>query len=365
MFLKNCWYVAAWDHELIDGKLLHRMLLNEHVLLYRGESGKAYAMNDRCPHRGALLSQGRLEGDAVRCMYHGMKYEGSGKCVQIPGQDMIPPKMRVRTYPVHESGHLVWLWMGDPAKADVSKILELPYMTDPKWKGLPGYLHYDANYLLIVDNLSDFAHLAFVHTKTLGGSEEYAYVSKPLAIEKHDRGFRVERWHMNADAPPFHRKVIRDKEAKVDRRNIAKMYVPGIFDMETLFAPAGQGAEKGNTAGAREYRNCQFMTPESDKTTHFFWAYLNNFEGEDSTISRSLLASLIEGFMEDKAIIERQQKTLDEDPSFLGQMLAILSDAPLVHFRRTLGKLIDAEQASPPSSTAAAPGEIRSAAATS
>jgi phenylpropionate dioxygenase-like ring-hydroxylating dioxygenase large terminal subunit len=128
----------------------------------------------------------------------------------------------------------------------------------------------------------------------------------------------------------------------VDRRNIANMLVPGIFTMETLFAPAGQGAQTGNLAGAREYRNCQFMTPETERTTHFFWSYLNNFEGEDSTISRSLLDSLIEGFMEDKAIIERQQRTLEEDPSF--QMLAILADAPLAHFRHVLGKLIDAEQ---------------------
>ncbi len=149
MFLKNCWYVGAWDHELIDGKLLSRVLLNEHVLLYRAESGKVVAMNDRCPHRGALLSQGRIEGDAVRCMYHGIKFDCTGKCVQIPGQDMIPPKMRVRTYPVHEIGHLVWIWVGDPAKADISKIVNLPYMTDRNWKGLPGYLHYDASYLLI------------------------------------------------------------------------------------------------------------------------------------------------------------------------------------------------------------------------
>jgi vanillate O-demethylase monooxygenase subunit len=140
--------------------------------------------------------------------------------------------------------------------------------------------------------------------------------------------------------------VIRDKTSKVDRRNIATMLVPGIFTMETLFAPAGQGAEAGNVAGAKEYRNCQFMTPETERTTHFFWSYLNNFEGEDNTISRSLLNSLIEGFMEDKAIIERQQTTLDEDPSF--QMLGILADAPLAHFRRILGKLIDAERAVAP-----------------
>lgn len=342
MFLKNCWYVAALAHELIDGRLLSRMVLGEHVLLYRGESGNVMALNDRCPHRGALLSKGRLEGDAVRCMYHGIKYDGSGKCIQIPGQEMIPPKLRVRSYPVIERSHSIWVWMGEAAKADPALIVDLPYLHDPSWKGIPAYLHYNANYLLIVDNLSDFSHLAFVHTKTLGGSEEYAFVTKPAAVERLERGFRVERWHINSDPPPFHRKVIRNKSAKVDRRNIATMLIPGIFTMETLFAAAGQGAQSGNLAGAREYRNCQFMTPETERTTHFFWSYLNNFEGEDSTISRSLLDSLVEGFMEDKEIIERQQRTLDEDPSF--QMLGILADAPLAHFRRVLDRLIDAEQ---------------------
>lgn len=351
MFLRNCWYVGAIDRELIDGRLLSRTLLGEHVLLYRGDSGAVIALNDRCPHRGALLSRGRREGDAVRCMYHGIKYDGAGKCVQIPGQDMIPPRLRVRSYPVVERRPFIWVWMGDPALADPAKIVELPYLGDSLWKGIPAYLHYDANYLLIVDNLSDFAHLAFVHTGTLGGSEEYAFVTKPTAIERLERGFRVERWHYDSEAPPFHKKVIPDKSARVDRRNIATMLVPGIFTMETLFAPAGQG-QSGHFAGAREYRNCQFMTPETERTTHFFWSYLNNYEGDDPTISHSLLNSLIEGFMEDKAIIERQQKTLDDDPTF--EMLAILADGPLVHFRRVLSKLIDAERATavnPPAET--------------
>src|ERR671928_233878 len=130
-------------------------------------------------------------------------------------------------------------------------IAHLPYLQDPRWKGIPAYLHYAANYLLIVDNLSDFAHLAFVHTKTLGGSEEYAYKSKPTAIERLEDGFRVERWHMDADAPPFHKKVVRNA-GRLDRRNIARMYVPGIFFMETLFSPAGDGAEKGNLANAKQ-----------------------------------------------------------------------------------------------------------------
>jgi vanillate O-demethylase monooxygenase subunit len=360
MFLRNCWYVAAWDYELIDGRLLARTLLNDRIVLYRGDGGSVIALQDRCPHRGALLSKGRREGDSVRCMYHGIRFDGTGRCTQIPGQDMIPPRLRVRSYPIVERNHLVWIWMGDPALADPGSIIDFPYLSDPRWKGIPDYLHYDANYLLIMDNLSDFAHLAFVHTKTLGGSEEYAFVTKPVAIERLERGFRVERWHMNSDSPPFHRKVIPNKDDKVDRRNIANMFIPGIFYMETMFAPAGQGAEKGNLEGARQYRNCQFMTPETDRTTHFFWAYLNDFEGNDATISRSLHASLVEGFMEDKAIIERQQVTLDEDPSF--QMLAILADAPLAHFRRVLDKLIEAERSAVvPAATGTAAGHAGAA----
>jgi len=97
MFLMNCWYVAAWDHELIDGKLLARTILEKPVLIYRGDSGRVAALDNRCCHRGAWLSNGRREGDDIRCMYHGLKFDPSGKCIQIPGQDNIPPKLGVLT----------------------------------------------------------------------------------------------------------------------------------------------------------------------------------------------------------------------------------------------------------------------------
>ena len=151
----------------------------------------------------------------------------------------------MRSYPVVERYNFIFIWTGDPEKADPKLILDYPPLEDPKWRGLPGYMHYKANWLLIVDNLSDFAHLAFVHTNTLGGSEEYAYKTKPVAIEKLDDGFRVERWHMGAEPPPYHKKVISNKTDTIDRRNIGRMIVPGIFTLDTTFAPAGQGVEKG------------------------------------------------------------------------------------------------------------------------
>jgi phenylpropionate dioxygenase-like ring-hydroxylating dioxygenase large terminal subunit len=199
----------------------------------------------------APLSMGRLEGDDIRCMYHGMKFSADGRCIQIPGQDVIPAKLGVRSYPVVERYNLIFIWTGDPEKADPKLILDYPPLADAKWRGLPGYMHYKANWLLIVDNLSDFAHLAFVHTNTLGGSEEYAYKSKPVAIEKLDDGFRVERWHMNADPPPYHRKVISNKTDRIDRRNIGRMIIPGIFTLDTTFAPAAREPRRASRSRAR------------------------------------------------------------------------------------------------------------------
>src|SRR4029079_4091821 len=140
---------------------------------------------------------------------------------------------------------------------------------------------------------------------------------------------------------PFHRKVVRNDQP-VDRRNVGTMHVPGVFFLESVFAPAGNGGEKGNFEGAKQYRNCQFFTPETDRSTHFFWDYLHDYDLQDPTIAQSLNKSMVEGFLEDKFISEGQQETLDADPGF--KMNGIVAVAPLAHFRRTLGKLIDAEQ---------------------
>jgi vanillate O-demethylase monooxygenase subunit len=340
-FLMNCWYVAAWDHELIDGKMLARTLLEKPVVIFQGESGKYVALDDRCCHRAAPLSMGRVEGDCIRCMYHGLKFDAAGQCNEIPGQERIPPSFKVHSYPIEERDHLIWIWMGDPALADTDLIVDYAPLGDPSWHGLPGYLHYDANYLLIVDNLSDLGHLAFVHTNTLGGSEDYAYHSKPASVERESWGFKVERWHHNVDLPPYHRKVAPDKGIKVDRRNITEMHVPGIFLMETMFSPAGSGTESLEE-GALQYRNSQYMTPETRSSTHFFWNYMHNYNLENPNIAISLKESLIEGFNEDKDLIEAQQKRLDADPTF--RLRVLNADEGFSHVRKLLEKRIGEEQ---------------------
>ena len=342
-FLYNCWYAAAWAHEIPEGEKLDRVYLEKPIVIYRGESRNYIALDNRCCHRGAPLSLGRVEGDCIRCMYHGMKYDSDGVVIEIPGQDVIGPNHRVQSYPIIEKGNLLWMWMGDPELANPKDINDYAPLSDSAWRGFEkeAYLHYDANWMLIVDNLADFSHLSFVHTNTLGGSEDYAFVTNP-EVEKLENGFNVVRWSKNDTPAPYHAKINPDVPDRLDRCNSVHMVVPGIFFMSTIMAPVGWDPDSENYDGVRQYRNCQFMTPETRSTTHFFWNYLHNYRIDDPTITASLQASLLEGFVEDKEIIEAQQKMLEYEDEF--QPRGLQGDEALVHFRKVFNSLVKEER---------------------
>jgi phenylpropionate dioxygenase-like ring-hydroxylating dioxygenase large terminal subunit len=93
--LRNVWYVAAWAHEVAAGAILARRILGEALVLYRAADGAPHAAADRCPHRLAPLSAGRMEAGNLRCMYHGLLFEPGGRCIEVPGQDMISPHLKL------------------------------------------------------------------------------------------------------------------------------------------------------------------------------------------------------------------------------------------------------------------------------
>jgi vanillate O-demethylase monooxygenase subunit len=340
MFLKRCWYVACWSHELDDAALVARTVLGEPLLLYRSEAGAAVVLQDRCCHRGAPLSLGRREGDCVRCLYHGLKFEPGGRCIEIPGQDAVPAKARVRSFPAVERSRWVWVWLGDPAEADPAQIPDTHWLDDPQWRSLPGRMHYDVGHLAIADNLLDFNHLPFVHPGTLGGSEQYAW-ERPV-IERLQRGVRVTRWVMNIPPPPFVA-AITGWTAPVDRWNIYEFSVPGIFVMDSGVAPAGQGAREGNRRGALQFHSCQALTPETAASTHYFFAQPHDFALDRPEVTQALHDIIVQAFAEDARMIGAQQRTLALDPGF--EMLPLAMDAALMHYRRVYeGLLVEEER---------------------
>jgi len=338
MFVKNAWYVAAWDFEVIGDTVFERTLLGESVILFRQSDGKPAALENRCCHRGAPLSLGRKEGDCIRCMYHGLKFDASGSCVEIPGQSRIPPRARVRSYPVVQRSRLIWIWAGDPALADETQIPDLYSINHPAWRTRPGYKRFAANFLLISDNLLDFAHLSYVHENTFGGSEDIAKVIPEISPIGHS-ALRIVRKVPNTVPAPYHQRLGRFP-GKVNRWFDYELSVSGIFIMtagvQSIDAP------EGDLNGALVFHSCQALTPETESSTHYFFSHANNFALDDPTITEAAFQSVSRAFDEDSRMIEAQARVLAREPTrpFIG----IVSDAALTRYRRLYQATLDAER---------------------
>ena len=339
MFIQNVWYVAGWASEVAPGEMLARTLLDRPVVMWRDSDGTAHAFEDRCCHRGAPLSLGRLEGNCLRCMYHGLLFDASGKCVEVPSQSKIPLRAQVKTYPLVEKGTFLWIWMGDAEKADPALIPDMPWMTSPDWAHIEGYTHYTTNYLLICDNLLDLAHIAYVHPTTLGGDENYA--RNPAKIERLDNGLRVTRWTEEQNPPPFVQQV-KHYTGKVDRWNDYEFLLPGIFIMDSGVVPSGQGGRDGGRDNAAAFLSTQAVTPESENSTHYFFCQPHNFAVDQPEVTRKVMEAVHMAFMEDKHMISAQAAVLRRDPDF--RMIPIKADEGLTRYRTLVDQRIREEQ---------------------
>jgi phenylpropionate dioxygenase-like ring-hydroxylating dioxygenase large terminal subunit len=193
MFLQNFWYVAGWSHQVTEGQIVARTIIGEPIVLYRTSRDTITVLEDRCCHRFAPLSRGRLEGDDLRCMYHGLKFAASGECVEIPSSDRIQKGVAVRSFPIVEQDRWIWVWMGAAARADPALIPRALGHEDPDYTVETGELHYDANYQLIHDNLLDLTHFSYVHETTLGRKNTSWGQTQPM-FQSIERGVRVQRW---------------------------------------------------------------------------------------------------------------------------------------------------------------------------
>ena len=106
------WYPAAWSRELKAGKTFAASFAGEPIVLARPIDGPVFALEDRCAHRQVPLSKGVVDGCSIRCCYHGWRYDGSGRCVDVPylGKGKLPNG--VRSYPCFERDGIIFVWPG-------------------------------------------------------------------------------------------------------------------------------------------------------------------------------------------------------------------------------------------------------------
>ena len=356
-FLRNCWYLAAWSDEVMTAPFA-RTILNEPVLMYRTSDGSAVALTDRCPHRFAPLHLGQVRGDRIQCPYHGLQFDQEGKCVFNPQADgATPAAVTLRKYPLVEDYGGLWIWMGDPALADASTLPDLFYLrSEAGHSRMTSYVQTNANYELMSDNILDLSHVPFVHHATFAADEENAAV-KPRARQEGTHVYYERSWRRERPDAMF--SALFELNGPVDVWSDVIWQPPALMEHISGMTPAGTLRE-----GARELRTLHVMTPETDRSTHYFWAGTRTFRINEPALDDRLRSVVERAFgTEDKPMIEAQQAMMGGVDFWSLKPLLLRGDAAGVLARRTLAKLIAGEANSDEGSAARPPThDIRTAA---
>jgi vanillate O-demethylase monooxygenase subunit len=345
----NAWYAVAWDAEL-KRALLSRTVCNRKLVMFRRTDGTAAVLDDACWHRLLPLSMGRLDGDTLTCAYHGLKYDSAGRCSFMPSQETINPSAAVRAYPVVERHRFVWVWPGDPALANPDLVPDLHWNHDPAWAGDGGTIHGKCDWRLIVDNLMDLTHETYVHSSSIGNE---AVAEAPFEITHGKTGVTVTRWMIDIEPPPFWRAQLawinpdaNRPDARVDRWQIIHFTPPGAVAIDVGVAPTGTGAPQGDRSQGVSMWVINAMTPETDRTCHYFWANVRDYAITEQRVTTDIRTAITGVFGEDERVVEAQQKAIDDNPDKVFYNLNV--DAGAVWARKLIDRMKQAEAAALP-----------------
>ncbi len=162
------WYPLARSRQIKRGKAIGVSFAGDPIALVRTESGRVFAVEDRCAHRQVPLHTGVVEGERLRCCYHGWTYDGCGRCVTIPYLDKARTLPNgVRGYPCREAYGLVFVFPGDSAKAESTPFPEIPSHADPRYKTRVLDRRVGCHYSFMHENLMDMNH-QFLHRTLMG-----------------------------------------------------------------------------------------------------------------------------------------------------------------------------------------------------
>jgi phenylpropionate dioxygenase-like ring-hydroxylating dioxygenase large terminal subunit len=339
-YLRNSWYAAALASEVTDIPL-GRVLLGEKIVFFRDSKGGVFALQNRCPHRFAPLSMGKVQGDALECTYHGLRFGAGGECVLNPhGNKQIPNGSSIKHYPAAERDGFIWFWPGDPARADASLIPSFPEMSDTKnFTPVFGYLHTIANYELVIDNLLDLSHVEFLHPM----------FQQPDGVEAHKTEFKQDgnvihamRWKPNTAIHGLAGNLYWTSPSKRgDARAHMRWSAPSILHFDLGVTEVGAPEADGICLP-----NAHLVTPEDEFNSHYFWSIARNRKIGDEDASQQLFSIVNRIFAtEDLPIIEAQQENMNGSSNLMAQKpVSLEPDIPAVRARRILQQLIADEQ---------------------
>ncbi|MCG7207388.1 aromatic ring-hydroxylating dioxygenase subunit alpha [Streptomyces arenae] len=331
MFITNAWYVAAWSDEVGDVPL-RRMICGSPVVLFRS-GGEAVALADACAHRQYPLSGGQVIDGRLRCGYHGFEYNGEGICTAVPGQDTVPANTFVRRFPIVEQDGWVWIWPGDPERAQNQSPPDTHWLNDAEWDGVRFTHLYNCRASLLHDNLLDLTHEAFLHEASIGDDSVY---TNGITVEASANTVVVDRFMPRCHPSQLYVTAM-GVEPPMDRWHTTDFQLPSLHVIHCGVGTPGAPRPEGYHL---EVLNA--ITPATENTTWYFYANYRDFAVSNSEINELMYNSLKQVLDEDAVALEKQEQMIAGGHGAAHDRL-IAQDAGVAKARRLLRQLLDAE----------------------
>lgn len=334
-FIYNEWYVVALSRE-IDRELMARTVLDRQLVLFRKEDGTPVALDNRCGHRSFPLSRSALEGDTVVCGYHGLRYDENGQCVEVPSQCNCAG-ISIRSYPLHQQGPVVWIWMGEPEEADISKTPAMPMLEDG-WVTSEDYMSLKASYVYLHENLLDLTHLSFLHAKTFGTPD---YAKADFDTDLGDGRFWLKRYVVPTRLPPVWAKPTGLEGKDAARITTSDFVSPALHIVHAEFYDIALAESERPD---QRIKTAHIPTPATATETHYFVVHGRNFALEENEVTDFMHQQLMAAFDEDVVGLQAMEELLasrnEEDDFF---EISLTADAASVAMRRYLKRRAEEE----------------------
>jgi len=334
-WLRNAWYQAGWSNEISGDEPLVRTILGEPVMFYRAGDGTVVALLDRCPHRFAPLSAGKIESDIVVCGYHGLAFGRDGLCARNP-HGAITSAMKVKAFTVVERHSAIWIWMGNSQDANADLIADLSFIDEtPEKARIAGYMPTKCNYQLLTDNILDLSHADYLHPTTLGG-----IITGAKARSREEGGKVIAEWKSDGCKPPAaYRALVPNGLADIWTRVVWQ--APALMVLDTGAKPAGVAPSPDDYSFTLHN-----MVPETETTTHYFFCVTRRYDLENEDFTRFLRSAVMQAFEnEDKPMLEKQQARIGTQDLMSLSPVLLSTDAAAVRARRVLQQRIAQESA--------------------
>jgi vanillate O-demethylase monooxygenase subunit len=281
-----------------------------------------------------------IEGNEIRCLYHGAKYNAKGELTEMPSVQSCP-KVSIRRYPVRVSGPVVWVWMGDLGAEDDALLPRTPWLESPDWGHVTGFCPAESNWLLLAENLMDLTHLAFLHNATLNIPKTYAKVLPK--IEKSGDMFTYYRENpADHHRSPFFRPALSDQleKAGYESKSITTFVSPALSYGGGSFL-----VKDTDLTEQPEYifRISHFLTPETQNRTSYRYIFSRNYALADQALTEMIGDVVPRAFVEDRIAVAKIQRMFETDKSPYRETI-FQSDGPGVTMRRIVASLARRER---------------------